>query len=112
MNPIRNCRTNTIYKNRDEESGTLTEDMNTYKSLQKNFRSGLKYRTLTDNEKAVLDALVEKAEPLSGKQLSKLCKMDESTIRTHVIPSLRKRNYPIKNRKTVGYYLDWDNSAQ
>jgi biotin operon repressor len=112
LNQLQNCGTKTSLLNRVPESASLTAETENHKFCQKNYRDDLTYRILTDNERAVLDALVENNKPQSGKELSNICDIDESTIRTHIIPSLKKKNYPIKNRKTVGYYLDWDNYAQ
>ncbi|MCC6126929.1 MAG: hypothetical protein IT426_18345 [Pirellulales bacterium] len=75
------------------------------------YQNSLDYKTLTDIEKSVLDYLV-KDGPRSGKEICNACGIeDESSLRTHVIRKL-KSVFPVKNRKTVGYYLDWNKSAQ
>jgi ATP/maltotriose-dependent transcriptional regulator MalT len=88
----------------------LPAEMEKQKTREKDFRNTLAYRILTYNEQVVLE-LIDKDGPLSGKELCNACDIDESTIRTHIIPNL-KTKFPIKNRRTVGYYLDWDIPAQ
>jgi hypothetical protein len=62
---------------------------------------------LTDNERDVYELLLglSAGEALTAKQISKDTGILETTIRTHIIPKLKKR-YPVKNRRGgVGYYL-------
>jgi hypothetical protein len=74
-------------------------------------RNSQAYRILTDPERRVFDEIIDNG-PKTGKELCNSCGIiDESSIRAHIIPKLKK-SFPIKNRKTMGYYLDVDNSAQ
>ena len=60
---------------------------------------------LTDTERKVLD-LISVNGPIIGKTICSTLGCEQSTLTSHIIPSLKRQGFQIEKRPSVGYYLD------